>query len=231
VARVAQGAEPDTAGPVAYLLVQQAVSEGRPMTQVSIRPARREDSKTIAELFLISSDGLAEYIWSKIAEPGETPLQTGARRYAREGAAFSYENCILAELGGTVVGMAHSFAMDADPAAEAETDPVLRPYAELEDYGSLYLSSIALFAEHRGRGIGTELMAAVDERARSMRRPSVSLICFERNERVMRLYRRIGFRELARRPVHPHPLLHYSDGDAVLLVRDVAAADIGRGTA
>ena len=189
------------------------------MSEVTIRPGKREDSATIAQLFLISSDGLAEYIWSKIAEPDETALEAGARRYAREGVAFSYQNCVLAEVDGTVVGMAHSFPMDADLAAEPQTDPVLRPYAELEDYGSLYLSGIALFAEHRRRGIGTRLMASVDDRARTLGRPRVSLICFERNEGAMRLYRRLNFEELARRAVVPHPLLHYSDGDAVLLAR------------
>lgn len=44
------------------------------MSEVTIRAARREDSRAIAELFLISSDGLAAYIWSKVAEPGETTL-------------------------------------------------------------------------------------------------------------------------------------------------------------
>jgi GNAT superfamily N-acetyltransferase len=191
------------------------------MTEVTIRPAKRQDSATIAQLFLLSSDGLAEYIWRKAAEPGETALEAGTRRYAREGVAFSYQNCLLAEVDGTVVGMAHSFAMDADPAAEPETDPVLRPYAELEDCGSLYLSGIALFAEHRNHGIGTQLMASVDDRARLLGRPRVSLICFERNEGAMRLYRRLDFGELARCAVVPHPLLHYAGGDAVLLARAV----------
>ena len=191
------------------------------MTDVTIRPARRDDSRTIAELFLISSDGLAAYIWSKVAEPGETTLDAGARRYARDGVAFSYQHCVLADLGGTVAGMAHSFPMDADPAAEPEMDPVLRPYAELEDDGSLYLSGIALFPEHRGRGIGTRLMASVDDRARALGRSRLSLICFERNQGAMRWYRRLGFEELARRPLVPHPLLHYADGDAVLLARGV----------
>jgi GNAT superfamily N-acetyltransferase len=194
------------------------------MTDVTIRAARREDSRTIAELFLISSDGLAVYIWSKVAEPGETTLDAGARRYARDGVAFSYQNCVLAELDGTIAGMAHSFPTDADPTAEPEADPVLRPYAELEDYGSLYLSGIALFSEYRGRGIGTRLMAAVADRARSLNRPRVSLICFERNAGAMRWYRRLGFQEFARRPLVPHPLLHYPDGDAVLLASNVATS-------
>jgi hypothetical protein len=37
----------------------------------------------------------------------------------------------------------------------------------------------------------------------------------------MRFYRRLGFRELDRRPIVPHPMLHYTDGDAVLLARPV----------
>lgn len=192
------------------------------MTEAIIRSAHRDDSAAIAELFLISSDGLAEYIWGKVAEPGESPLQAGARRYARDGVAFSYRNCLMVEVGEEIAGMAHSFPMDADPAAEPETDAVLRPYSELEDYGSLYVSGIAVYPKHRGRGIGSQLMAALNERARSLSRPRVSLICFERNEAAMRLYRRLGFEVVARRAIVPHPLLHYGDGDALLLAREVA---------
>lgn len=194
------------------------------MNDLTIRPAERGDSAIIAELFLISSDGLAEYIWSKIALPGETPAAAGARRYAREGVAFSYQNCVIACADDRVVGMAHCFPMDLDPTAATEADPVLHPYGELEDYGSLYLSGVALFAAYRGRGIGSRLMARVDERARALARPRVSLICFERNEAAMRWYDRLGYHELARRPLVPHPLLHYAHGDAVLLARSVGAA-------
>ena len=78
---------------------------------VEIRRAAKQDSGDIARLFLISSDGLAEYIWSKIAGPGETIAEAGARRYAREAVAFSYQNCLIAKLKGAIVGMVHSFAM------------------------------------------------------------------------------------------------------------------------
>jgi hypothetical protein len=44
----------------------------------------------------------------------------------------------------------------------------------------------------------------------------------------LRWYRRLGFEELARRPLLPHPLLHYLDGDAVLLARGVDVAASGR---
>lgn len=192
---------------------------------VLLRRARRADSPAVARLFLISSDGLAEYIWSRLARPGESLEEVGARRYARRGFPFSYRNCLIAERdGGEVAGMLHSFPMHADPDAPPETDPVLRPYAELEDDGSLYVSAVALFPPCRGQGIGTRLMAAAEDRARRLGLQRVSLICFERNTGAMRLYHRLGYREVARRPLVPHPSLHYADGDAVLLARPVAAA-------
>ncbi len=188
---------------------------------VNIRPAVKDDSADIARLFLISSDGLAEYIWSEVAEPGETAAEAGARRYARKDVAFSYEQCIMAELGGQTVGMAHSFPMEEDPDAPPCTDPVLRPYFELEDYGSLYISGLAVHEPHRNAGVGGALMEAVNRRAKDLALPRISLICFEQNAGAMRLYQRLGFREIARRPVVPHPCLHYTDGDAILMAREI----------
>lgn len=193
---------------------------------IDIRQAAREDSRNIARLFLISSDGLAEYIWSLAAEPGETAIETGARRYARQGVAFSFENCLMAETQGVTVGLAHSYEMTEDADSAGTSDPVLKPYSELEDYGSLYLSGMAVVEGQRNAGIGKALMGAVSRRARDLSLGRISLICFERNEGAMRLYLRLGFRELGRRPVVPHPALHYQDGDAVLLARIIAPPEI-----
>ncbi len=187
---------------------------------INFRQALKEDSADIASLFLISSDGLAEYIWSKIAEPGETVLEAGTRRYAREDVAFSYENCLIAEQDGATVGMAHSFEEVEDPDSEPTSDPVLKPFSELEDYGSLYLSGLAVVEQHRNTGIGLALLEAVKQRAKDLSLPRTSLIVFERNEGALRLYRRLGYRELDRRRVVPHSTLRYRDGDVLLLARE-----------
>ena len=184
----------------------------------SLRDARREDAGEIAKLFLISSDGLAEYIWSRIDAPGQSLAQIGAGRYAREGVAFSYENCMIAERNGTIVGMLHGFEMPESDGA-VEEDPVLHPYSALEDAGSYYVSGIALFPDHRGQGIGTALLDAAHERTKTLSLPRTSLVCFEQNEGAMRLYQRFGYQEIARRPLVPHPMLHYKEGDAALLVK------------
>lgn len=191
------------------------------MTEIVLRPARRTDAPAIARLFLVASDGLAEYIWSQLAEPGEDLATVGARRYARKGVAFSYQNCTMVEQGGAILGMLHAFPMEQDSLAEPVADPVLRPYSELEDYGSLYISALAVVEAARGAGLGTRLLEEADAQARTRNLTRVSLICFEKNEGAMKLYLRHGYRSLDRRAIVSHSCLHYSEGDAILLAKEV----------
>lgn len=75
------------------------------MNSYQIRPANRDDCRKIAELYSISSDGVADYIWTQLASPGEDILEVGARRYEREGILFSYQNCTIVEQAGEIIGM------------------------------------------------------------------------------------------------------------------------------
>lgn len=187
--------------------------------QTTIRRARRDDCLDIARLFRIASDGVADYIWGNMATDGRDPLAVGAERYRREGVDFSYQNCLIAERNGQIVGMMHSYLMarDREPPT-ADFDPVLRPYAELEAPGSLYISGLAFYPAARGQGLGTRFLEFARARAIRHGAPSVSLIVFERNEGARRLYERHGFHEIDRRPVVPHPLIHFT-GDALLMAR------------
>ncbi len=183
------------------------------------RPAIREDSRKIAELFAIASGGVAEYVWGTLAPqyPGLTPLEIGARRYAGEESAFSYKNCTVAELGGEVIGMLHAFPMEEEPEATDEPmDPILEPYAMLEVPGSYYVSAMAVFPEHRGKGLGTRILEVAKERARHSGRGQVSLLVFECNKGAVELYRRNGFEVIDRAPVVPHEVIRYT-GEVLLM--------------
>lgn len=185
----------------------------------ALRRATRADAPAIAALYRLSSGGVADYVWQKHAEPGESPLDAGARRYAREHTAFSYENCLVADDAGTVVGMINAFPMrePSDPAQIAAEDPVLRPYAALEAPGSLYVSGVALLPPYRGQGLGTRMMLAMPDRARGEGLALISLIAFAENDASVRLYCRLGYAVVDRRPIVPHPLIRYR-GDALLMV-------------
>ena len=52
------------------------------MTSPITRPATRADCLAIARLYSVASDGVANYIWTKLAQPGEDILDVG-RRYIR----------------------------------------------------------------------------------------------------------------------------------------------------
>jgi len=190
--------------------------------EYTMRPARRSECRRIAELYRISSDGVADYIWTKLSRPGEDILDFGRRRYEREGTPFSYENCRLVELAGTVVGMLVAFPMEVDE-KYVETDPILVPYSVLEEDQSYYICGMAVDEAHRGKGIGTMLLEEAERTARRLGFAKLSLIVFEQNEGARRLYARHGFVETRRHPVVPHPLIHYT-GDALLMVKSVGRA-------
>ena len=189
------------------------------MNQLNFRPARKEDCLIIATLYSISSDGVANYIWTKLAEPGEEFLTVGQRRYEREGTAFSYQNCTIVEHQGGIIGMLVAFPMHIDP-SEEESDPVLAPYRHLEEDNSYYICGMALFPEYRGRGIGTRLLSLAEEYARNQGFRKISLIVFEQNVGAKQLYDRTGYKAIKRTTIYPHPLIHYT-GDAMLMVKEL----------
>ncbi|CAO3452624.1 N-acetyltransferase family protein [Azospirillum largimobile] len=189
----------------------------RPPQPIVLRPALCNDSRRIAELVRIAADGVADYIWGQLAAPGEDLLAIGERRYAGDGVGFSHRNAVLAQQGDTVVGMMLAFAMPprADGPPEREVDPVLRPYAELEVPGSLYIASIAVEEGHRRAGIATRLLASARRRARAEALYGMSAIIFAANTPSRRLFQRHGFAVVDRRPVVPHPLIRHT-GEALL---------------
>lgn len=189
------------------------------MLSSTIRPAVKSDCAAIAKLYSISSDGVADYIWTQLAEPGEDILSVGRRRYEREDTNFSYRNCTVVVSDSEVVGMLVAFPMQVDP-SDVEEDPVLAPYSKLEVDNSYYICGMALLPEYRGLGIGTRLLGLAERHAREKGFSVLSLIVFEENNGAKALYERADYQEIDRVPVHPHPLIHYG-GDAVLMVKQI----------
>jgi ribosomal protein S18 acetylase RimI-like enzyme len=186
---------------------------------LNIRPAARADCRDIAMLYRIASDGVADYIWTKLAKPGEDVLDVGRRRYEREDSVFSYRNATLVEADRRTIGMLVAFPMLVDP-DYVEKDPVLVPYSKLEEPDSYYLCAMSMLPEYRGRGIGSGLLPVALDKARQCGLQKLSLIVFEQNTGAKRLYDRLGFVAKARAPVVPHPLIRYT-GDAILMTRGV----------
>ena len=187
---------------------------------VLFRPAQRGDAREIARFFQITSEGGADYIWSLIAQPGEDLLEVGAARYAREGVNFSYENCLIAEHQGRVIGIMHSYVMRHDPHAEPVTDPVLAPYADMEIPDTLYISSLALDEGWRNQGLGATFLQAAQARCDALGLDGLSLIDYAANTGARRFYERHGFHIVKTCQITPHPLFRVT-GQAYLMSRPV----------
>lgn len=187
---------------------------------VLFRPAQRGDAREIARFFQITSEGGADYIWSLIAQPGEDLLEVGAARYAREGVNFSYENCLIAEHQGRVIGMMHSYVMRHDPHAEPVTDPVLAPYADMEIPDTLYISSLALDEGWRNQGLGATFLQAAQARCDALGLDGLSLIDYAANTGARRFYERHGFHIVKTCQITSHPLFRVT-GQAYLMSRPV----------
>ncbi len=187
--------------------------------KVIFRSAMKSECRTIASLYSISSDGVADYIWKNLAAVGEDMLDVGQRRYEREDSVFSYKNCVVAELEGKIVSMLVAFPMEVDEGPpDIEIDPVLVPYSKLEEDNSYYICGMAVFPEYRGHGLGTRMLELAETQAKKQGFKKLSLIVFEQNQGAKRLYERHDYQEVSREPVVPHELIHYT-GDALLMVK------------
>ncbi|MDH3317736.1 MAG: GNAT family N-acetyltransferase [Gammaproteobacteria bacterium] len=95
---------------------------------------------------------------------------------------------------------------------------MLAPYNALEEDDSDHICAMALFPPYRGHGLGARFLELAENQARERKLARLSLIVCEQKARAKRLYERHGYREMARHPVVPHPLIRYS-GDALPLVK------------
>ena len=78
-----------------------------------------------------------------------------------------------------------------------------------------------MLPEYRGHGLGTRLMALAERNAAARGFDRTSLIVFEENAGALRLYRRLGYAEIARARAVPHPLIRVT-GDALLMVKHLS---------
>ncbi|HLV04629.1 ribosomal protein S18-alanine N-acetyltransferase [uncultured Georgenia sp.] len=93
----------------------------------------------------------------------------------------------------------------------AEQDGLVVGYAGIALAEDAEVMTIGVATEHTGRGIGTQLLADLLERAREARSRRVFLEVRASNEVAQRLYRRAGFQPVGTRPGY------YGDEDALVM--------------
>ena len=113
------------------------------------------------------------------------------------GMCVSYDGARLHELRKAFVDAAKSnFGMDFGN-MDDETGP-----------GELYIDSIAVPEDCRGRGIATLLLQAAIDKARGMGLPAVGLLVDKGNPKAEKLYARVGFKYVGDNTWGGHPMKH-----------------------
>ena len=176
-----------------------------------IRKATKEEAVQIAELFMLA--------W-----PVEEILESNGLTYgqlqesmttiaAAEETIYSYENTIVAEVDGKVVG-----AMCAYDGADYQRlkQPIVdvlgadSGFAQLKitEAGEFYLDSVGVLPEYRGRGVASSLFEAQCERAASLGHKVAGLIVDVDKPQAEALYARLGFTYLDNKDFFGHTMKH-----------------------
>ncbi len=179
-------------------------------TTYSIRPATPDDAQAIAQAILW---GIGSEITENFAgSPERVPLvkQMFANLAAMDHTQYSYLNTLVAEApDGSVAGvlvaydgarlydLRRAFATEAHKVLGLEVDFAAMGDETSED--EIYLDTLAVFPEHRHKGLARRLILATIERYKHLGKPT-GLLCDPPNTNAHRLYEAIGFRTINQRP-------------------------------
>jgi ribosomal protein S18 acetylase RimI-like enzyme len=168
------------------------------------RPATIDDANVLAELINYAGEGMPLYLWSQMAEPGETAWEIGRRRAAREEGSFSYRNATIIEHDGQCAGCLIGYEIPDKPGPIPDDMPAMFvPLQELENLasGTWYMNVLAVRPQFRGQGLGTKLLGLAEETAQRLGKRGMSVIVSDANLGAHRLYEGLGYDERARRPM------------------------------
>jgi ribosomal protein S18 acetylase RimI-like enzyme len=173
-----------------------------------IRAARLSDATHLAALVDIAGEGLPAVLWQQRAAPAQSPFEIGRARAMREEGGFSYRNAHVIEDDGEVAGVLVGYPLDEDDDADLSDVPELvRGLIDLERQvaGFWYVNILAVYPEHRGRGLGSGLLDHADRLGRRAGTKGMAIIVVSGNAGARGLYERHGYRHLATKPAPDYP--------------------------
>lgn len=191
---------------------------------LAFRPADQRDCAHLVLFADMATRRLTSFLWGHMAAPGQSSLEIGRNVIRNDETHFThFRNWRIAEDGGKVVGALSGYVIPEPSGSPAPVPEAVKPLNELKAMaaGTWYISAIAIYPEHQGRGHGKSLLAEAEDIARAAGKNHVTLMVGSFNAKAYGLYQRAGFGEWDRRSFSTFP---GSDepGEWILMIKDLA---------
>lgn len=165
-----------------------------------IRAARRTDVKPVVELIHNAIGTIANTLAG--TDDDAEMIQVLEMLFQQEGNRLSYENTIVKELDGRVVGFLLAYhGSQADQLDRPIIDRLIQVTGRKDislskeaNEDECYLDSIAVFNEYQGRGIAKELMRAFEQAGIDKGYTKLSLLVDKDNPGAGALYEKMGYK-------------------------------------
>ncbi len=187
---------------------------------IHIRPAEPDDAPDLARLIDMAGGGVYEFLLDGLV-PGQTAADMLVPGLAGTSGSFSHRHSGVAEVAGRIVGVAHAYPVDWIRTQDYSGLPVdrlahMEDFNRVHDWGSYFLSALAVEPAWRRRGVASRLLAWVYERARRGQFDRVTLHVWADNADARQLYAKEGFAEIGRADIPWHERLPHQGGSVLL---------------
>lgn len=182
------------------------------MHNIFIRKGKPEDARHFSELVTLTSPAIFPIVF------GSGVKKMMENLFPHKGHYYSFERSFFAEVNGKVAGMAQLHKLINRKGQTARLSFLLLKYLKwrlptkavnLLKFDRLikfvarndcYLSNVSIYPEFRSSGIGTKLLAAIEEEVKNIGKKRIVLHAETHNTRAISLYERLGYKIESRSP-------------------------------
>ena len=168
---------------------------------ISIRGARPDEAARIADLIIMA---MTEECCLHFCGPGHDIRdfrRVMTSLVSRPDTQYSYNNTLVATIEDNIVGICVSYDgallhLLRQPFIDAAQQEWGMDHSSIPDEtqaGELYIDSLAVDPEYRGRGIASLLLRATIDKSRALGLPSTGLLVDVGNPKAEALYNKVGF--------------------------------------
>lgn len=191
--------------------------------EILYRTGKQEDSLKIAEGIDRASGGIVEFLFNGLLSQ-HTAAQVMAKSIQEKQGSDSYENAIVAEYQGNIIGVVYSYSAKLHGITESTRSffpsdrlAFLKDFYNSRVENSWFLDSIYVDEKFRGTGIGSKLIQLTKQRAKDNGFTQLSLMVMADNIVARRTYERNGFEIVKHIDVKEHPLIPHKGGIYLLV--------------